>query len=318
MRIAFAGTPPFAAAALTAILNAGHEVCLVLTQPDRPSGRGMKLTPSAVKVVATAHNIPVLTPVSLSVKRAPQEAEEALSALENADVDVLIVAAYGLILPQRALDAARGIGLKGDIKSMNIHGSLLPRWRGAAPVQRAIEAGDEITGITLMKMEAGLDTGPMIVKSETTITNDDTSCSLFERLTEMGADLVVKALEKPNELDWVAQPEDGVTYAEKILKTEAPIDWSQPADVVARRIRAFNPFPYATAVFKGETIKVRNAAAVEGCGKPGEVIQADQRLIIACGTGAIDCTQLQRAGKPAMPAPAFIQSTAMIVGDILQ
>lgn len=318
MRIAFAGTPPFAAAALTALLNAGHEVCLVLTQPDRPSGRGMKLTPSAVKAVATAHNIPVLTPVSLSVKRAPQEAEEALSVLENSDVDVLIVAAYGLILPQRALDAARGIGVKGDIKSMNIHGSLLPRWRGAAPVQRAIEAGDKITGITLMKMEAGLDTGPMIEKSETTITDDDTSHSLFERLTEMGANLVVKALEKPNELDWVAQPEEGVTYAEKILKTEAPIDWSQPAEVVARRIRAFNPFPYATAVFKEETIKVRNAAAVAGCGKPGEVIRADQHLIIACGTGAIDCTQLQRAGKPAMPASAFIQSTAMTVGDILQ
>ncbi len=318
MRIAFAGTPPFAAAALTALLKAGHEVCLVLTQPDRPSGRGMKLKPSAVKEIATANNIPVLTPTSLSVKRAPQEAESALSALEHADVDVLIVAAYGLILPQRALDAARGIGLKGDIKSMNIHGSLLPRWRGAAPVQRAIEAGDKTTGITLMKMEAGLDTGPMIMKAETTISPDETSATLFERLTTMGAELVVQALKQPNSLHWITQPEEGVTYAEKILKTEAPIDWLQSAEVIARRIRAFNPFPYATAVFKGESIKIRNARAVEGNGKPGEVLEADQRLIIACGTGAIDCTQLQRAGKPAMPAAAFVQSMAIAVGDLLQ
>ena len=177
MRIAFAGTPAFAAAALSALINAGHEVCLVLTQPDRPSGRGMKLKPSAVKEVALAHGIPVLTPTSLSVKRAPQEAEEALAALENAGAEVLIVAAYGLILPQRALDAARGIGRDGDIKSMNIHGSILPRWRGAAPVQRAIEAGDAVTGITLMKMEAELDTGPKILKAETAITDTDTSAT---------------------------------------------------------------------------------------------------------------------------------------------
>lgn len=215
MRIAFAGTPAFAAAALSALINAGHEVCLVLTQPDRPSGRGMKLKPSAVKEVALAHGIPVLTPTSLSVKRAPQEAEEALAALENAGAEVLIVAAYGLILPQRALDAARGIGRDGDIKSMNIHGSILPRWRGAAPVQRAIEAGDAVTGITLMKMEAGLDTGPMILKAETAITETDTSATLFERLTEMGAELIVKALEAADTLTWEAQPEEGVTYAEK-------------------------------------------------------------------------------------------------------
>ena len=206
MRIAFAGTPAFAAAALSALINAGHEVCLVLTQPDRPSGRGMKLKPSAVKEVALAHGIPVLTPTSLSVKRAPQEAEEALAALENAGAEVLIVAAYGLILPQRALDAARGIGRDGDIKSMNIHGSILPRWRGAAPVQRAIEAGDAVTGITLMKMEAGLDTGPMILKAETAITETDTSATLFERLTEMGAELIVKALEAADTLTWEAPP----------------------------------------------------------------------------------------------------------------
>lgn len=318
MRIAFAGTPPFAAAALSALLEAGHEIPLVLTQPDRPSGRGMKLKPSAVKEVALRHGIPVLSPVSLSVRRAPEEAEEALAALEAAQADVLVVAAYGLILPQRALDAARGIGRAGDIKSMNIHGSLLPRWRGAAPVQRAIEAGDAETGITLMKMEAGLDTGPMILKAATPITGEDTSVTLFDRLTRMGAELVVRALEKPGELGWTAQPGEGVTYAEKILKSEAPIDWTQPAEVLARRIRAFNPFPFATARLKGETIKVRAAVAVQGTGRPGEVLQADSRLVVACGTGALDCTELQRAGKPAMPAAAFVQSTSLTVGDILQ
>lgn len=318
MRIAFAGTPPFAAAALSALLEAGHEIPLVLTQPDRPSGRGMKLKPSAVKEVALRHGIPVLSPVSLSVRRAPEEAEEALAALEAAQADVLVVAAYGLILPQRALDAARGIGRAGDIKSMNIHGSLLPRWRGAAPVQRAIEAGDAETGITLMKMEAGLDTGPMILQAATPITGEDTSVTLFDRLTRMGAELVVRALEKPGELGWTAQPEEGVTYAEKILKSEAPIDWTQPAEVLARRIRAFNPFPFATARLKGETIKVRAAVAVQGAGRPGEVLQVDSRLVVACGTGALDCTELQRAGKPAMPAAAFVQSTSLTVGDILQ
>ena len=316
MRIAFAGTPPFAAAALSALLEAGHEIPLVLTQPDRPSGRGIK--PSAVKEFALRHGISVLSPVSLSVRRAPEEAEEALAALEAAQADVLVVAAYGLILPQRALDAARGIGRAGDIKSMNIHGSLLPRWRGAAPVQRAIEAGDAETGITLMKMEAGLDTGPMILKAATPITGEDTSVTLFDRLTRMGAELVVRALEKPGELGWTAQPEEGVTYAEKILKSEAPIDWTQPAEVLARRIRAFNPFPFATARLKGETIKVRAAVAVQGAGRPGEVLQADSRLVVACGTGALDCTELQRAGKPAMPAAAFVQSTSLTVGDILQ
>ena len=181
MRIAFAGTPPFAAQALTALLEAGHEVCLVLTQPDRPSGRGMKLKPSAVKEVALAHGIPTLTPVSLSVKRAPQEAEEALTALENARADVLIVAAYGLILPQRALDAARGIGRRGDIKCMNIHGSLLPRWRGAAPIQWAVIAGDEKAGVTTMLMAEGLDTGDMLLTSETPVGARETAGELFDR-----------------------------------------------------------------------------------------------------------------------------------------
>ena len=169
-----------------------------------------------------------------------------------------------------------------------------------------------------MKMEAGLDTGPMILKAETAITETDTSATLFERLTEMGAELIVKALEAADTLTWEAQPEEGVTYAEKILKSEAPIDWSLPAAAVARRIRAFNPFPYATAVCKGETVKIRNAVAIDASGTPGQVLEAGNRLVVACGSGAIDCLELQRAGKPAMPAAAFVQSTRLTVGDKLQ
>lgn len=317
MRIAFAGTPPFAAIALEALIDAGHDVALVLTQPDRPSGRGMKLKPSAVREVAIRHNIPVMTPVTLSVKRNCDEALPALEALEACGADVLIVAAYGLILPQRALDAARGIGKTGEIRSMNIHGSILPRWRGAAPVQRAIMAGDVATGITLMKMEAGLDTGPLIVKSETPITEDDTAATLTERIARMGAELIVKALQTPDLLECVPQPEEGVTYAEKILKSESPIDWTMDAEVIARRVRALNPFPFASASRNGEIFKVRAARAVHGSGKPGEVLSTGQTLVIACGSGALECTKLQKAGKPEMPAPAFLQSLPITIGEVL-
>ena len=318
MRIAFAGTPPFAAHALDAIIKAGHEVALVLSQPDRPSGRGMKLKASAVKTLAMAHNIPVLTPVSLSVRKAPEEAEAALRALEAANVDVLIVAAYGLILPNRALDAANGIGVNGDIKSMNIHASLLPRWRGAAPIQRAISAGDNRTGVTLMKMEAGLDTVPMICTVTTDITEDDTADILTERLAHLGAELTVQALADPYRLTYTPQPEEGVTYAEKILKSESPADWSVSADELARRIRAFNPFPSVTASRGDDVFKIWFAKAIEGSGRPGEVLEAKKRLIIACGTGAIECTRLQRAGKPAMDVVPFLQSFALTVGEILK
>ncbi len=318
MRIAFAGTPAFAARALSALIEAGHEIALVLTQPDRPSGRGMKLKPSAVKEVALAHGIEVITPTSLSVKKAPEEAESALHKLETAGAEVLIVAAYGLILPQRALDATRGIGKTGEIKSMNIHASLLPRWRGAAPIQRAIAAGDTLTGVTLMKMETGLDTGPMIVKAQTPVTGEDTADVLTERLADIGAELVVKALKHPQDIVCTPQPEDGITYAEKILKTEAPVDWSLAAEEIARRVRAFIPFPVATAVARGETIKIRFAKAVEGSGTPGEILRTGKTLCVACGIGAIECTQLQRAGKPAMSAESFLQSLPLSVGEVLQ
>lgn len=318
MRIAFAGTPPFAAITLEALIQAGHEVVLVYSQPDRPSGRGMKLKPSAVKEVAIQHNIPTLTPETLSVKKDPEGAELALRALENAQVDVLIVAAYGLILPQRMLDAAKGIGMDGSIKSMNIHGSLLPRWRGAAPIQRAIAAGDAETGITLMKMEAGLDTGPMICMERLPISDVDTTTSITESLAQLGARMTLTALEKADSLTYVTQPESGVTYAEKILKSESTIDWTMSAKDIDRRIRAFNPFPFCNTSFNGEIIKIRQAHVTDGSGIPGTVLANSNELVIACGQNALACTILQRAGKPALPANRFLQSLSIPVGAQLQ
>lgn len=317
MRISFAGTPDFAATALTALIEAGHDICLVLTQPDRPSGRGMKLKPSAVKSVALAHGIPVLTPKTLNVAKGGEEAELALRALENTQCDVLIVAAYGLILPVRALEAANGIGKEHDIRSINIHASLLPRWRGAAPAARGIEAGDRTSGITLMKMDAGLDTGNMIVQSEVPITEQDDAGTLIDKLAQTGATLIVKALEKASTLTHREQPKEGVTYAHKLLKTESPIQWNDSAQHIACRIRAFSPFPGATAKRQTETIKIWHAVPTDGEGSPGEILQIDEAIVIACGSGAIRCTQLQRAGKPIMDARSFAQSLQLKVGEVL-
>ena len=230
MKIIFAGTPDFAAVALKHLIDAGHEIALVLSQPDRPSGRGMKLTPSPVKKLALEHGIPVITPVTLSLKKAPEESARIHADLKAVGADLLVVAAYGLILPQAVLDCAKGIGRNGDIRAINIHGSLLPRWRGAAPVARAIESGDAESGVVLMKMEQGLDTGPMIRTVRTPITQEDTSDTLMMRLAELGAELLVESLRTPDELDWTPQPEEGVTYAEKLLKTEAVIDWTLPGN----------------------------------------------------------------------------------------
>lgn len=317
MRIAFAGTPPFAAAALKALIDAGHEITLVLTQPDRPSGRGMKLKASAVKEVALAHGLPVMSPLTLSEKKSPEEANEALSALEATQSDVLVVAAYGLILPLRALNAAKGIGVNKDIKSVNLHASILPRWRGAAPIQRAIESGDAETGVTLMKMEAGLDTGPMIELVSTPITEQDTAETLTQRLTDMAADAIVEALTRHDQLTWTPQPEEGVTYAEKILKSESPIDWNESAECVCRKIRALNPFPSATAQKDGDVFKIWFARVCDGQGKPGEVLCAKKKLIVACGNKAIECTRLQKAGKAAMDVGPFLQCFPLSEGDIL-
>ena len=322
MRVAFAGTPAFAATALASLLDAGHDVALVLTQPDRPRGRGMKLKPSPVKELALSHGLRVLTPVSLSVKKAPEEAESALQALEAAEVDVLIVAAYGLLLPNRALGAAKGIGAEGDIRSLNIHGSILPRWRGAAPIQRAIEAADAETGVTLMKMEAGLDTGPMIEVTRTPILPTDTSETLMLRLADLGAKSLIAALARPETLRCTPQPAEGVTYAAKLLKTESRIDWSQPGKLVAAKIRAFNPAPgtVAVKVIGDEEVpfKLWDAEECSGAGAPGEVLRAKKELIVACGTGAIRVKKLQKAGKGVMDAGPFLQSFPLTAGEVLR
>ena len=305
MRIAFAGTPDFAAEALKALIAAGHTITLVLTQPDRPSGRGMKLKPSPVKAVALEHGLVVLTPLALRGPKAGDEGEAALKALEESESDVFVVAAYGLILPERALNAARGVGEDGSIKSINIHASLLPRWRGAAPINRAIEAMDKETGVDLMKMDIGLDTGDVICSAPVSITEDHDAARLTEELTQVGARLIVTALEH------------GVTYAKKLLKTESPIVWTQDARQVAARIRAFSPFPGSTTVRNGETVKIWFAKAVEGSGQPGEILAVGDAVVIACGTGAVACTRLQRAGKPAMDAKPFTQSLQLKIGEVL-
>lgn len=317
MKIIFAGTPDFAAEALKQLIEAGHEIPLVLTQPDRPSGRGMKLTPSPVRVLAESHGIRVETPLTLSLKRDPEGAAAMHAELKAVDADLLVVAAYGLILPQAVLDCARGIGKKGDIKALNIHASLLPRWRGAAPISRAIEAGDAETGVTLMKMELGLDTGPMIRKVTTPIANDDTTSTLTERLARLGARLLVEALETPNELDWEVQPDEGVTYAEKLLKPESRINWEEPAEVLARRLRAFTPFPGMQFEHAGLAIKVWEAECTAGDAPAGTVLSTDDALTVACGSGALRMTVLQKPGKPRMTSSAVLQGVDFTVGEVL-
>lgn len=319
MRIAFAGTPPFAAAALSALLEAGHEIPLVLTQPDRPSGRGMKLKPSAVKEVALRHGIPVLSPVSLSVRRAPEEAEEALAALEAAQADVLVVAAYGLILPQRALDAARGIGRAGDIKSMNIHGSLLPRWRGAAPIQWAVIAGDEKAGVTTMLMAEGLDTGDMLLTSETPVGARETAGELFDRLAQSGAELLTETLVRLDEITPRPQNDAESCYAHMLDKKMAVIDWSKSARELDCLVRGLNPWPIALTSLAGERLKIYAAEPADGCGEPGTVLEADPKkgLTVACGEGALTLTEIQLVGGRRMKATDFLRGHAVEKGSRL-
>lgn len=312
MRIAFAGTPEFAAVALQALIAAGHEVALVLTQPDRPAGRGLKLQPSAVKAIATAHALPLAQPRSLRLDgKFPDEAAAARQALQAAAPELMVVAAYGLILPRWVLDLPpRGC--------LNIHGSVLPRWRGAAPIHRAIEAGDDVTGITIMQMDEGLDTGDMLLVETTPITADDTTATLHDTLAAQGARLIVQALAAPA-LPRTPQPLDGVTYAHKIEKAEAAIDWSQPAAVIERRVRAFDPFPGASFEAHGETVKLWRADVVgDAAGRPGEVLSATpERLVIACGSGALALRQVQRPGGRRIEAAAWLQSQPLQPGQVL-
>ncbi|WP_018509285.1 methionyl-tRNA formyltransferase [Thiobacillus thioparus] len=293
MRIIFAGTPPFAAAALNALADAGHDIALVLTQPDRPAGRGMKLTPSAVKQTALARGLPVSQPVSL-------KSPEAQDELRAADADVMVVAAYGLILPQAVLDLPR-------FGCLNIHASLLPRWRGAAPIQRAILAGDLETGITIMQMDAGLDTGAMLSKTVVPIRDDDTAASLHDALAAAGASAIVAALANYATLVPAAQDDAQATYAAKLSKDDAQLDWRQPADVLARAVRAYNPAPGAWTLLDGAPLKVWAAATAPGAGDPGTVLRTDaEGLVVACGGGALALREIQPAGGKRMSADAFL------------
>jgi methionyl-tRNA formyltransferase len=313
LRVAFAGTPEFAAAALDAVCAAGFAVPLVLTQPDRPGGRGMKLQASAVKQRALAHGLPLIQPRSLRLDgRWPDDAAAARAALQAAAPDVLVVAAYGLILPAWVLALPR-------LGCLNIHASLLPRWRGAAPIQRAIEAGDERTGITLMQMDEGLDTGAMLLTEAVDIGPDDTAATLHDRLAAVGARLVVQGLRdaEAGRLRPQPQPADGASYAHKIDKAEAALDWRAPAAWLARRVRAFDPFPGASFVHQGEVCKVWRARAELSAepAAPGTVLDAGAgRLVVACGVGALSLEVLQRPGGRRVDAAAFLHARPVAPG----
>ena len=300
MRIIFMGTPDFAVPTLNALVKAGHDVVAVYSQPPRPANRGKKLTPSAVHARAEALRLEVRTPVSL-------KATEEQAAFVALHADVAVVAAYGLLLPQPILDAPRH-------GCLNVHGSLLPRWRGAAPVQRAILAGDETTGVMIMQMEAGLDTGPVRATASTAI-DRKTAGDLTDELAGLGAALMVKVLADLDAHPAVAQPDDGVTYARKIEKAEARLDFSQPAEAVERQIRAFNPVPGAFFELGGERYRILAADNVDGVGNSGGVL--DDQLTIACAGGAIRPTIIQRAGKPAMPLAEFLRGNSIMAGTIL-
>ena len=311
MKIVIAGTPEFAAQALEALLDAGFEVPLVLTQPDRPAGRGMALQASAVKQVAQAHGIAVSQPHSLRLDgKYPDEASAAHELLRATGCDAMVVVAYGLILPRSVLDIPR-------LGCVNIHASLLPRWRGAAPIQRAIEAGDAETGVTIMQMDDGLDTGPMLSMEKLVITASDTAATLHDKLAALGSQMIVDTLQRMDEGKVVAtpQPEDGANYAAKIMKDEAALDFALPAVVAARRINAFNPFPGASATFDGVTVKLWRAEAltVPTAGKPGEVLAANAHdgVLIACGDGVLRVSELQKPGGKRLPAKEFIKGFSL-------
>jgi methionyl-tRNA formyltransferase len=317
LRVIFAGTPEFARVALARLHDAGHAIVLVMTQPDRPAGRGMKLQASPVKQFAQAHGLPLSQPLGLRLQgKYPQDAQDARIAIEAAQADVMVVAAYGLILPQWVLDAPR-------LGCLNIHASLLPRWRGAAPIHRAIEAGDTQTGVTLMQMDAGLDTGDMLQVEALPIEPGDTTVSLHAKLADLGARMIVHALRQAaaGALVRVPQPEPGVTYAHKIEKTEAEIDWTLPADVIERRLRAFDPFPGASSSVQGEAVKLWRGQCVAGAASApaGTVLAADESgVLVACGVDALRLTQLQRAGGKRLTAADFLRgfplSTGLVFG----
>lgn len=303
MRIIYAGTPEFAVPALQGLIDAGHDIVMVLTQPDRPAGRGMQLKASPVKQLALQHGLRVFQPESLK----PAEVQAELAAVQ---ADVMIVAAYGLIIPTAVLN----IPSKG---CFNIHGSLLPRWRGAAPIHRAILAGDAETGVTIMEVVPKLDAGNMISKWAVAITEADTTQSLHDAISREGARLMVaamQALQSTGQLPSEVQDESLVTYAHKLEKSESAIDWTQSAQQLSRQVRAFNPFPVATARFKDQVCKLWFAQAVSGQGRPGTVIET-QPLRVACGEGVLDIQELQMPGGKRQTAQQFVQGQHVQVGD---
>ena len=321
MKVVFAGTPEFAAVALQALHDAGMEIVLVLTQPDRPAGRGMQMHASAVKQFALQHQIPVAQPVSLRLDgKYPDEARQAHALLQNTPHDVMVVAAYGLILPTTVL----AIPPMGCI---NIHGSLLPRWRGAAPIHRAIESGDSDTGITIMQMEQGLDTGPMLAMKSIPIGADDSTGTLHDKLASLGGEMIVSTLRQMEQgpMHATVQPEQGVTYAAKISKEEAALDFTLPALALDRKIRAFNPFPGAHASLDGTVIKVWRAEPMQnpaGAAKAvsGQVIaaSAQEGVVLACAAGgsALRLTELQKPGGKRLPAAEFLKGFALTPGQV--
>ncbi|QFT94505.1 Methionyl-tRNA formyltransferase [Roseovarius sp. THAF9] len=301
MRLIFMGTPDFSVPVLDALVDAGHEIAAVYCQPPRPAGRGKKARPSPVQARAEALGLTVRHPFSLK-----GESEQADFAALNADAAVVV--AYGLILPQAILDAPR----RG---CLNIHASLLPRWRGAAPIHRAIMAGDDKTGVCIMQMEAGLDTGPVLLRRETPIGGEETTGALHDRLSRLGAEAITEALAQLDTLTPEPQPEDGVTYADKIDKAEARIDWTRPAEVVDRQIRGLSPFPGAWIDHEDTRIKFLASRVGTGSGTPGEVL--DDAMTIACGSGAVKVLRLQKAGRGAQATDDFLRGMDLPKGTQL-
>lgn len=318
MKLVFAGTPEFAAVALAHLHAAGHDIVLVLSQPDRPAGRGMKLQPSPVKQFALAHGITVAQPRSLRLDgKYPDDAEAVRRALEAAQADAMVVAAYGLILPQWVLDLPR-------LGCFNIHASLLPRWRGAAPIHRAIEAGDAVTGVTIMQMDAGLDTGDMLLSQALPILPSDTTGSLHDRLAELGGQLMVQVLGQAEhgKLQPVPQPLQGITYASKIDKAEAAIDWSQSAQTISQRVRAFNPFPGASTALGAEALKIWAAEVGDALPSAGQVVGqivalAPSGIVVTALDSTLIITELQRPGGKRLSSAEFLRGCPLQVGRVL-
>lgn len=304
MRVIFAGTPDFAASALAALIEAGHEILVVLTQPDRPKGRGMKLTPSPVKTLALQHNLPVWQPENLKDMAVQQQ-------LRDLQADVMVVAAYGLLLPAAVLSIP-------EHGCLNIHASLLPRWRGAAPIQRAIEAGDVESGVCIMQMDVGLDTGDVLLSRNTPITDTMTAAQLHDVLAVIGAEAIVEALAKLSELTAVPQPEAGVTYAQKLSKADAEIDWALDAKQIHNKIRALNPVPGVWSSLNGQVIKIWTSRVLEmsSTATTGSIVAADkQGIAVQTGKGVVLITELQASGSKRMAAAAFVAGHNDLMGQ---